>query len=176
MPRQGSFYGVVGVIFLLFAGIAYYLTGLLFPYVFLHAVLGFLAIIIYFASAKDTLRSFLGERSTKYGASAALYTVLFFAILVAINYLSTHHYHRFDLTEAGIYSLSPQSRSILQHLDKPLEVNAFVEAGSDPQLKELLDSYRYASEKISYAIIDPDKQPDLAERFHISTVPAIHLQ
>jgi len=176
MPRQGSFYGVVGVILLLFAGIAYYLTGLLFPYVFFHTLLGLLAIIVYFASAKDTLRSFLGERSTKYGASAALYTVLFFAILVAINYLSTRHYHRFDLTEAGVYSLSPQSRSILQRLDKPLAVNAFVEAGSDPQLQELLDSYRYASDKISYAIIDPDKQPDLAERFHISTVPAVHLQ
>src|SRR5262245_57302519 len=176
MPRHGSFYGVIGVIFLLFAGVAYFITRLLSAYVFLHALLGLLAIIIYFASAKDTLRTFLGERSTKYGASAVLYTVLFFAILVAINYLSTRHYHRFDLTEAGVYSISPQSRSILQRLDKPLEVNAFVEAGSDPQLKELLDSYRYASDKISYAIIDPDKQPDLAERFHISTVPAVHLQ
>ena len=176
MPRRGSFYGVVGIILLLFAGVAYYITRLLSAYVFLHALLGLLALIIYFASAKDTLKTFLGERSTKYGASAALYTLLFFAILAAINYLSTRHYHRFDLTEAGVYSLSPQSRSILQRLDKPLEVNAFVEAGSDPQLKELLDSYRYASEKISYAIIDPDKQPDLAERFHISTVPAVHLQ
>jgi ABC-type uncharacterized transport system involved in gliding motility auxiliary subunit len=176
MPRHGSFYGVVGVILLLFAGVAYYLTRLLSAYVFLHALLGLVAIIIYFASAKDTLRTFLGERSTKYGASAVLYTVLFFAILVAINYLSTRHYHRFDLTEAGVYSISPQSRSILQRLDKPLEINAFVEAGSDPRLQELLDSYRYASDKISYAIIDPDKQPDLAERFHISTVPAVHLQ
>jgi gliding motility-associatede transport system auxiliary component len=176
MPRHGSFYGVVGVIFLLFAGVAYFITRQLSAYVFAHTLLGLLAIIVYFASAKDTLKTFLGERSTKYGASAALYTVLFFAILVAVNYLSTRHYHRFDLTEAGIYSLSPQSRSILQHLDKPLEVNAFVEAGSDPQLKELLDSYRYASDKISYTIIDPDKQPDMAERFHISTVPAVHLQ
>jgi ABC-type uncharacterized transport system involved in gliding motility auxiliary subunit len=176
MPPLGSFYGVVGVILLLFAGVAYFITRLLSAYVFLHALLGFLAIIIYLASAKDTLRTFLGERSTKYGASAALYTVLFFAILAAVNYLSTRHHHRFDLTEAGIYSLSPQSLGLLQHLDKPLEVNAFVEAGSDPQLKELLDSYRYASDKISYSIIDPDKQPDLADRFHISTVPAVHLQ
>ncbi|HEV8714568.1 MAG TPA: Gldg family protein [Candidatus Binatia bacterium] len=176
MPRLGSFYGVVGVILLLFAGVAYFITRLLSAYVFLHALLGLLAIIIYLASAKDTLRNFLGERSTKYGASAALYTVLFFAILVAVNYLSTRHHHRFDLTEAGVYSLSPQSLGILQRLNKPLEINAFVEAGSDPQLKELLDSYRYASDKIAYAIIDPDKQPDLAERFHISAVPAVHLQ
>lgn len=176
MPPLGSFYGVVGLILLLFAGVAYFITRLLSAYVFLHALLGLLALIIYLASARDTLKTFLGERSTKYGASAALYTVLFFAILAVVNYLSARHHHRFDLTEAGIYSLSPQSLGILQRLDKPLEVNAFVEAGSDPQLKELLDSYRYASDKVSYTIIDPDKQPDLAERFTISTVPAIHLQ
>src|SRR2546422_5466493 len=176
MPRLASFCGVVGVILLVFAGIAYFITRVVSGYVFIHALLGFLAVILYLASAKDTLRAFLGERSTKYGASAALYALLFFAILVVVNYLSTRHHHRFDLTEAGVYSLSPQSLGILHRLDQPLQINAFVEAGSDPQLKELLGSYRYASEKISYAIIDPDKQPDLAERFHIATVPAVHLQ
>lgn len=176
MPPLGSFYGVVGVILLLFAGVAYLFTRQLSAYVFVHALLGLLAVIVYLASAKDTLRTFLGERSTKYGASAALYTVLFFAIVAVINYLSVRHNHRFDLTEAGIYSLSPQSIGILQKLDKPLEVNAFVEAGSDPQLQELLGSYRYVSDKISYSIIDPDKQPELAERFQVSTVPAVHLQ
>jgi len=176
MPRLASFCGVVGVILLVFAGIAYFITRVVSGYVFIHALLGLLAVILYLASAKDTLRTFLGERSTKYGASAALYALLFFAILVLANYLSTRHHHRFDLTEAGIYSLSSQSTSVLQHLDKPLEVHAFVEAGSDPQLKELLDSYHYASGKVSYQIIDPDKQPDLAERFQITTVPAVHLQ
>lgn len=176
MSRFGSFYGVVGVILLLFAGVAYFLTRVVSGYVFVHALLGTLAVILYVASAKETLRTFLGERSTKYGASAALYAVLFFAILVLVNYLSTRHYHRFDLTEAGVYSLSPQSHNVLQRLDQTLEVHAFVEAGVDPQLKELLDTYRYASEKVSYKIIDPDKQPDLAERFQITTVPAIHLQ
>ena len=176
MPPLGSFYGVVGVILLLFAGVAYFFTRLLSAYVFLHTLLGLLAVIIYLASAKDTLRTFLGERSTKYGASAALYSVLFLAIVAVVNYLSVRHHRRFDLTEAGVYSLSPQSLGILQRLDKTLAVNAFVEAGSDPQLKELLDSYHYASDKVSYSIIDPDKQPDLVERFQISTVPAVHLQ
>jgi ABC-type uncharacterized transport system involved in gliding motility auxiliary subunit len=176
MSRLGSFYGVVGVILLLFAGIAYFITQIVSVYVLAHALLGLLAVGFYFASAKDSLKTFLGERSTKYGASAAAYSVIFFAILVLVNYLSTRHYHRFDVTEAGVYSLSPQSQSVLRGLEKPLEVHAFVEAGTDPQLRELLDSYRYASDQVSYRIIDPDKQPDLAERFQITTIPAIHLQ
>jgi ABC-type uncharacterized transport system involved in gliding motility auxiliary subunit len=176
MPRLGPFYGVVGVILLTFAGIAYFITRLFSAYVFAHALLGLLALGFYLVSARDSLKTFLGERSTKYGAGAAAYSGLFFAILVLLNYLSVRHHHRFDLTEAGVYSLSPQSLSVVQRLDKPLEVHAFVEAGADPQLRELLDSYRYASDKISYRLIDPDKQPDLAERFQITTVPAIHLQ
>jgi ABC-type uncharacterized transport system involved in gliding motility auxiliary subunit len=144
--------------------------------VFVHTLLGLLAVIVYLASAKGSLTTFLGERSTKYGASAALYSVLFFAILVVVNYLSVRHHRRFDLTEAGVYSLSPQSVGVLQRLDNTLELNAFVEAGSDPQLRELLDVYKYASDKVSYSIIDPDKQPDLADRFQITAVPAIHLQ
>jgi ABC-type uncharacterized transport system involved in gliding motility auxiliary subunit len=176
MSRLASFYGVVGLILLLFAGIAYFITRILSGYVLAHAVVGLLAIILYLASAKGSLSTFLGERSTKYGASAALYTVLFFAILVAVNYLSSRHHHRFDLTEAGVYGLSPQSTGILQRLDKPLEIYAFVEAGVDPQLRELLDSYRYASDKVTYHIVDPDRQPDIVERYKITAVPAIHLQ
>src|SRR5262245_37370397 len=143
MSRLASFYGVVGLILLLFAGIAYFITRIFSGYVLAHAIVGLLAILLYLASAKGSISTFLGERSTKYGASAALYTVLFFAILIAVNYLSSRHHHRFDMTEAGIYSLSPQSTGILQRLDKPLEIYAFVEAGVDPQLRELLDSYRY---------------------------------
>lgn len=176
MPRLGSFYGVVGVILLAFAGIAYFITRVFSAYVFAHALLGLLALGFYLVSARDSLKTFLGERSTKYGAGAAAYSALFFAILVLINYLSARHYHRFDLTEAGVYSLSPQSLSVVRRLDRPLEVHAFVEAGADPQLRELLDSYRYASDKVSYRIVDPDKQPDLAERFQITTIPAVHLQ
>jgi len=176
VPRLGSFYGIVGVILLLFAGVAYFITQLFSFYVFAHLILGLLAVIAYLASAQGSLKTFLGERSTKYGASAALYSLLFFAILTAVNYLSARHHHRFDLTEAGVFSISPQTRSVLQHLDKPLEINAFVEGGSDPALRALLSSYQGVSDKVIFNLIDPDKQPDLAERYQISAVPSVHMQ
>lgn len=176
MSRYASFYGVVGVILLLFAGIAYFITRDFSSYVFAHTIIGALAVIAFLASAKGSLSTFFGERSTRYGLSAAFYALVFFGILFLVNFLSTRHHHRFDLTESGVYSLSPQTSGILQRLDKPLSINAFVEAASDPQLRELLSSYQYASDKVTFAVIDPDKQPDLAEKFQISTIPAIHLQ
>lgn len=176
MSRFASFYGVVGVILLLFGGLAYFITRDFSPYVFAHILIGVTAIITFIISAKGSLSTFFGERSTKYGASAAFYAALFVGILIFVNFLAARHHHRFDLTESGVYSLSPQTVGILKHLDKPLVVNAFVEAGSDPQLRELLESYRYISDKFTFSIIDPDKHPDLAEKHKITTIPAIHLQ
>lgn len=176
LPRLGGFYGVAGITLLVFAGIAYYLTRVVSTYVFIHTLLGLLAVIVYFASAKDSLGTFLGERSTKYGANAALYSLIAFGVLIALNYLGTRYYHRFDLTEAGVYSLSPQSQQVVGSLDQALEIHAFVQAGDDPLLEDLLASYGYASERLSFTIVDPDTRPDLAERFLITALPAIHLQ
>ncbi len=176
MSRFASLYGIVGVILLLFAGVAYFITRDFSSYVFAHTIIGALAVITFLSSAKGSLSTFFGERSTKYGISAVFYALLFFAILCFVNFISVRHHHRFDLTESGVYSLSPQTVDLLHRLDKPLDIQAFVEAGSDPPLRELLESYRYASDKVTFAIVDPDKHPDQAEKYQISTVPAIHLQ
>ncbi len=176
MPRLGGFYGVAGVILLVFAGIAYYLTRFVSSYVLIHGLLGLLALIGYFASAKDNLWTFLGERSTQYGANAALYSLIAFGVLIALNYLGTRYSHRFDLTAAGVYSLSPQSQQVVESLNNELRINAFVPAGADPQLEDLLDSYSYASDRLVSTIVDPDARPDLTERFQITSLPAIHLQ
>ena len=118
MARLGSFYGVVGVILLLFAGVAYFLTRHFSPYVLVHTLTGLVAVIGALVSSRGSVKTFLGERSTKYGASAAVYSLLFIGILILVNYLSTRHHHRFDLTEAKVYSLSPQSENVLRQLDK----------------------------------------------------------
>ncbi len=176
MSRFASFYGIVGVILLLFAGIAYFITRDLSSYVYLHVIIGVVALIAFLSATKGSLSSFFGERSTKYGMSAVFYALLFIGILIFANVISVRHHQRLDLTESGVYSLSPQTTGVLERLEKPLVVNAFVEAGSDPQLREILDSYRYASDKVTFSLIDADKQPDLAEKYQITSVPAVHLQ
>ena len=45
MSRFASFYGVVGIIFLLFAGIAYLITRDFSFYIFFNTILGVLAVI-----------------------------------------------------------------------------------------------------------------------------------
>lgn len=179
MRSSNGLLGLLALVLLLFAGVALALTGLATPvdaiYVGVHAVGGLLALIAYLSTGLDNLRSFLGERSTKYGTSAVLGSVFFIGILCALNYLATRYHHRFDLTESKIYSLSPQSTSVVKDLEKELSLQAFAKSGDSPELKDLLDSYRYASPKVSTKMIDPDRHPELAEKYNITAYNTVRL-
>ena len=174
--RSTSLFGLWGIVLLAFGLVAYAVAPAASAYVLVHVGLGFLLIVLYLTSSRDSLSSFLGERSTKYGANAVVYSLIFLAVLAVANYLAARHNHRFDLTKQNVFSLSTQSEGVLAKLDKPLEVHAFVEAGTDPIVDDLLDSYKNASRNFTYHIVDPVKDRDLAERFKVTEIPFLHIQ
>jgi ABC-type uncharacterized transport system involved in gliding motility auxiliary subunit len=93
--------------------------------------------------------------------------VLLVAALIAIvNYVGMRYYHRFDWTSSRIYTLSDRTHSILQGLDKEIDVTLFLPAGSplhDPA-KELLERYAAASPRIRFRAIEADKNLIEAQR------------
>ena len=174
--RSTSLFGLWGLVLLVFGTVAYVFTPAASVYVFAHVGLGILLVILYLTASRDSLTTVLGERSTKYGANAVVYTLIFLAILAVVNYLASRHNHRWDLTKQNVFSLSTQSKGVLTKLEQPIVVDAFVEAGNDPALEDLLDSYHYASDKFTFHIVDPDKERDLAERFKVTELPTVHIQ
>lgn len=174
--RSTSLFGLWGVVLFVFGLVAYVVTPAASTYVFLHVGLGFLLVVLYLTTSRDSLTTVLGERSTKYGANAIVYSLVFVGVLVVVNWLAARHNHRWDLTSQNVFSLSTQSKSVLAKLDQPVTVDAFVEAGADPALEDLLDSYRYASDKFTFHMVDPDKERDLAERYKITELPTVHIQ
>ncbi len=176
MGRSTSLFGLWGIVLLAFGLVAYAVAPAASGYVLLHVGLGILLLVLYLTSSRENLSTFLGERSTKYGANAVVYSLVFLAILVVVNYLAARHNHRFDLTKQNVFSLSSQSAGVLQKLDKPIEVYAFVESGVDPVIDDLLDSYKNASNNFTYRIVDPVKDRDLAERYKVTEIPFVHIQ
>ncbi len=174
--RSTSLFGLWGIVLLAFGLVAYALAPAASAYVLVHVGLGILLLVLYLTSSRESLRTFLGERSTKYGANAVVYSLIFLAILVVVNYLAARHNHRFDLTKENVFSLSSQSTGVLAKLDKPVEVHAFVEGGTDPIIDDLLDSYKNASTNFRYHIVDPVKDRDLAERYKVTELPFVHIQ
>lgn len=180
MRKSNGLLGLIGIIFLVFAGVGYAITragGLIDQiYIIAHAALGLLALIAYLSSGLENLKDFLSERSTKYGTSTIVGSLLFLGILVAANYISARHGKRFDLTEQNIYSLSPQSENVIKNLAQDLKLYAFVEGGVSPQLKDLFESYQYISPKVSFQIVDPDRDPQLAEKYKVAAFNSVVLE
>ena len=180
MRRSNSLLGLIGLVLLLFAGVAAVFTrarsGVDVLYIFVNGLFGLLAVIAYLSAGLENLRGMLTERSTKYGANVLLASVVFVAVLGLVNYISTRHHHRFDLTEQGVFSLSPQSINVVKNLQDDLHIQAFVEGGINPELRDLLTNYGYHSPKIKYELIDPDRQPELAERYHVTAYNTVRLE
>src|SRR6266540_3658894 len=150
MRRSQTSLGTIGVAALFFGAVAYAITQDVGFFVVVNVLFGVFALIAYVASARDSLGTFLGERSTRFGANAALYSVLFVGILVMVNFLAARHFRRFDTTEAGVYSLSPLSAKYAKELNQDLDLMTFVETGKDPAIEELFKSYAEESGHVKY--------------------------
>ena len=179
MRRSNGLLGLIGIILLVFAAVAVALTRLdtVFDklYVAIHAGGGILALIAYLSTGLENLREFLGERSTKYGTSTVLASLIFIAILTMLNFLAYRHSHRFDLTSEKVFSLSPQSVQVLSSLTNDLRMEGFVEGGVSPELDDLLKNYSAASGRVSYRLIDPDREPEMAERYGIKAYNTVRI-
>ena len=177
MRRSASLFGILGLLFLGFGFVATPLVGVSDPYVLLNLIAGAALVLGYLAFGLEDFRTVLGQRSTRYGAGAFVYTLLFVALVVGGNYISSRHHHRWDLTEAGIYTLAPQSKKVVENLQQDLQMTGFVEAGQDPQLDTLLGSYQYAApQHVKYRLVDPDKEPALVDQMKITALRSVNLQ
>jgi len=179
LRKSASIFGLLGLLFLAFGFVAtaFVASPATDPYVLLNVVLGAVFLVIYLVFGLENLRTLIGSRSTRYSAGAAIYSLLFVALVVGLSYLGTRHHKRWDVTEASVYTLSPQSQKVAEALTDTLVLTAFTEGGTNPQLQTILDGYRDAApSKVQTRMLDPDKEPSLAEQMKITTVPSVNIQ
>ena len=161
--------GLIGIT-LAFGGlIAYSLRpDLLWP-VTLAEVFGLACLVLFFVLHFETVKSFSSRRSTRMGLNSLLMILLFVAILIIVNFLSSRHSVRWDLSENQNFTLAPQTHRVLRSLPHEVKVTVFTRE-KDPgyqSFKERLESYRQASTKLSVEFVDPEKQPKLAQSYGI---------
>lgn len=121
----------------------------------------------------EAFKRFLHRRSARFGANMILYLVVVLGILITVNYLAEKHRWRWDTTELGLYTLSPQTKKLLAGLEKSIEITAFFPDGAPMgQLtREMLQQYTYESPQVTFRIVDPDKNP--VETKAMQAVPAM---
>ncbi len=108
---------------------------------------------------RERLASGEARRAGKYGTSAIVSAALMITLLGLLAFLSTRYHTQFDWTEAKEHSLSDQSRKVLAGLDDDLEfVGVFSPIAAVPA-RELLERFRFESERVKVEFLDPERQP-----------------
>ncbi len=116
------------------------------------------------------------------GSGTAVGIVVFLGILVAVQYIILQNPKRWDLTQAKRYTLSSQSKNVLETFRKnqtPIDVLAFYESkdqGDRDEVRDLLDQYRDVYSKFHYTFVDPDKERSVAVANKIDAYPTTILK
>jgi ABC-type uncharacterized transport system involved in gliding motility auxiliary subunit len=140
------------------------------------AIGGLVCVLLYVLSQwREIVRDFSG-RQARYGTLSAASILIVLGILAAINYLAERHNKRWDLTAAGQYTLSDQTKKVLQGLTKPVRVTVFARTEDFDRFKSRLDDYQYLSKQLQIEYIDPEKRPSMAEKLQENALGTIVLE
>jgi ABC-type uncharacterized transport system involved in gliding motility auxiliary subunit len=140
------------------------------------AIAGLVCVLLYILSQwREIVRDFSG-RQARFGSLAIASILVVLAILVAINYLSNRHNKRWDLTAASQWTLSDQTKKVLQGLTKPVRVTVFARTEDFDRFRQRLDEYTYQSKQMQVEYIDPEKRPSMAERLKENALGTVVLE
>jgi ABC-type uncharacterized transport system involved in gliding motility auxiliary subunit len=140
------------------------------------AIAGLVCVLLYILSQwREIVRDFSG-RQARFGSLAIASILVVLGILVAINYLSNRHNKRWDLTAASQWTLSDQTKKVLQGLNKPVRVTVFARTEDFDRFRQRLDEYTYQSKQLQVEYIDPEKRPSMAERLKENALGTVVLE
>ncbi len=106
---------------------------------------------------------FQWKKTTSYQFNAILMAVIIFGIISLLNFLGVRHTKRFDFTEQKLFSLAPQSIKVIKALKEEVQISGYFKSQEKPMFDDLLEKYKYHSDKIKVTFIDPDKDTAIAK-------------
>lgn len=167
--------GPLGLILILIGGITYgilYTSGWL---AFLPLFSGLVLTVISIVMQAHETRTEGSRRSARLGFNVGASVIFLAAIMLFLQTLSSRHNIRLDTTSNRRFSLSQQTESILESLDREIVFSCFFKETTTgkKELQDLLLEYRNISNLITYRFIDPDKDPVTARRYEIKSYGTI---
>jgi ABC-type uncharacterized transport system involved in gliding motility auxiliary subunit len=167
--------GWIGVLLVVAAVVLRFTRPDLAPWYQRLALAGLVVTALYTLSQwRDIARSFQG-RNVKYGSIAATGVLVVLGILIALNWISNRQNKRWDLTAAGQFSLSDQTRQILAGLNQPLVIKTFY-VNSATEYRDRLAEYSYLSKQVTTEFVDAENNPIEAQKYGVTMVPTIVLE
>jgi len=118
----------------------------------------------------ERIRVVLTGRQARYGSNAIVMGLAFLGIIVVINYLIINNPKRWDLTEAGKYTLAPESIDTIKSLPNKVMILGFYTPNfSTNRAESLLNQYKFHSDgMIDYEFVNPYEDPLTAEKYNVT--------
>lgn len=168
METALRFCGYFGAVLVLFGLLGTVVVGSFVeqPFLVLHLVVGILCLVVWGLTSGlasiSKATSVMSGRTARYGFHALLYSLVAGGLLVVANIYAVMNEKRWDLTEQGVYSLSPKSAKLIAGLSQPVRIVALEapQVHDKEQTRELLSLYKYHNDRrVSFDIIDPRSKP-----------------
>jgi ABC-type uncharacterized transport system involved in gliding motility auxiliary subunit len=168
METALRFCGYIGATLIVFGVLGAVVVGSFVsqPLLMLHIIVGALCLVVWGLTSGlasfSQARGAITGRTARFGAQAVAYAVVAGGLLIVANIFVALNEKRWDLTEQGVYSLSPKSIKIVAGLEKPVRLVALdaPPAANKEQTRELLQLYKLANDvKVNFEILDPRARP-----------------
>ena len=137
------------------------------------AVVGLAMVAVHTLSQWRGILVFFSRRQAREGAMATTGVALALGILVAANYILSRQNVRWDLTAAQQYSLSDQTRRVLEELEAPISVLVFAREAEFAAYRDRLDEYAYISSQVNVEYVDVDRNPIRARQYEVQAYGTI---
>jgi ABC-2 type transport system permease protein len=113
-----------------------------------------------------TLIEALKSKGVRYGGYAAFVTILVLVGLIVLNLIIQQLPAEIDFTENQIYSLSDQTKEVLENLDEEIRIYALYKIGREnDDVTTILRKYEQLSSMVHVEYVDPEKNPTFVSKF-----------
>jgi ABC-type uncharacterized transport system involved in gliding motility auxiliary subunit len=169
LPRIAFIAGVV----LIVTGLIIYSIYPMMPGGPVASILGLIILAINLYFNWNEIKDSISVRSAKYGTNTFIFILVIFFIVILINVFGQKYRLKIDATQTKAFTLSEQSIQIIKNLDEPLTIYGFIPSNDSTTrsvFKDMCDRYVYYSGgRVICKVLDPDKNPGLAKKFHVTS-------
>ena len=140
-------------------------------------ILGALLLLTAFILDYRRVGSALTGHRGKFSAGTTVMVSIFVGITLVINAISFNSYQRFDFTGLSQFTLTTQTKDVLNQLDEPIRILHFTTpadpTGIDGYIVSLLTEYQNYTDQLSVETIDPDEHPDQARKYSVTQYQSV---
>jgi len=166
--------GAIGLALLVVGYVRYSIVGELQLATKIVLIAGGVLILAWLVLDFGSLIGFFSKRSSKLGTNTTVLVIAVLAILVFLNYLGYRHHKAFDLTTEKLYTLSDQTKKIVDSVRADVQVFMFAKP-SDPEMqqqigamKDQMAEYQDLNHHIHFSVVDPQEKPGLAKQYGVT--------